>query len=43
MLYSVSHAGHAILIAKVANIDIEGGTGLVRLRIMNQESLEVIG
>jgi hypothetical protein len=42
MFHGMGHAGHPVLIAEVANVDIEGGTGLVCLGIMDQESLEAI-
>lgn len=42
MLDGVRHAGHAILIAEVANVDIESGASLVRLRVVNQQRLEVV-
>ena len=36
MFYSVCHTRHAVLVAKISDIDVEGGTGLVRLWIMNE-------
>lgn len=42
MFDGMSHAGDARLVTEVSNIDVEGGTGLVRLGIMDQKSLELI-
>lgn len=42
MLNRVCHARHSILIAEVAHIDVKSGTGLVRLRVVNQQSLELV-
>lgn len=42
MLNCVCHARHAIFIAEVANIDIYGSTGLVRLRIVNKQGFKSI-
>lgn len=42
MFYGVGHTGHSSLIAEVADIDIQGGTGLVGIRVMDEKSLELI-
>lgn len=36
MLDGMGHAGHAIFIAVVADVDVEGRASLVRLGIMDQ-------
>ncbi len=43
MLDSVSHSWHVVGIAKAANIDIDRCTGLVCFRVMDEESLELVG
>lgn len=43
MLDSMGHARHVIFITEASNIYIQGSTGLVRRRIMHQESLKLIG
>jgi hypothetical protein len=43
MLYRVSHSRHAVLIAKASDIDIHGSAGLVRLWVVDQEGLELVG
>ena len=42
MLDGVRHSWHAIYVAEVSNVDVEGGASLVRLGVMNQQSLEVV-
>ena len=36
MLDGMGHAGHAVLIAVVVDVDVEGGARLVRRGIMDQ-------
>lgn len=43
MFYSVSHAGHLLLVAEVADIDVEGGAGLVCFRIVDQQGFQLVG
>jgi hypothetical protein len=42
MLDSMGKARHVLLIAEIANVHVEGSTGLVCVRVMNQQSLELI-
>lgn len=42
MFHSVGHAGHVVFVAEVADIDVEGGTGLVRLGIVDKQGLELV-
>lgn len=42
MLDSVSHTRHVVGIAEAANVDVHGGTGLVRVRVVDQQRLEVV-
>lgn len=42
MFDGMGHAGHSVLVAKVADIDVEGSASLVRLRVMDEEGLEAI-
>lgn len=42
MFDGVGHARHAVLIAEAADVDVQGCTGLVRVRIVNEEGLEAI-
>lgn len=35
MLYSMSHPWHVILIREIAHIDIDGGAGLIGIRIVD--------
>jgi hypothetical protein len=42
MFYSMSHAGHAIFVTKIANIDIECSASFVRFGIVNKQSLKVV-
>jgi len=43
MLYSVGHSRHIGCIAESADIDVEGRRGLVRIGIVNEQSLELVG
>jgi len=42
MLDSVSHTGHVVGIAETANVDVHGGAGLVRVRVVDQQRFEVV-
>jgi hypothetical protein len=42
MLYCMSHSWHVIFIGEVANIDVHRRTGLIGVRVMDQESLELV-
>ena len=42
VLDSVSHARHGLLVAEIANVDIQGSTGFICLRVMNEQSLKLI-
>lgn len=42
MLYSMRHTRHIPFITEIANIDVHGRTGLVSLRIVNQQRLELV-
>lgn len=43
MLDSVSHSWHVVGIAEAADIDIDRCTSFVCFRVMNEESLELVG
>jgi len=40
---SVGHARHVLLVAKVSDIAIQGGAGLIRLWIVYKQGLELVG
>lgn len=43
MFYRVGHARHVALVAEVSDIDIKGGRRLVRVGIVNEKGLELVG
>lgn len=43
MFYRVSHARHVALVAEISDIDVKGGRRLVRVGIMYEKGLELIG
>ena len=42
MFYGVSHTWHVILVAEIAHIDIQGCACFVCLRVMDQETFQLI-
>ncbi len=42
MFDGMCHPRHLILVAEAPNIDIHGGAGLVCLRVVNYQGLELI-
>lgn len=42
MFHSVGHPGHALLIAEVSDMNVEGSASLVSLKVMNKQSLESV-
>jgi hypothetical protein len=43
VFHSMGHTRHLRLVTEVPNIDIKRRAGFVRLRIMNKESLQLVG
>ena len=42
MLDGMGKPRHVLFIAEIANVHVEGSTGLVRVRVMNQQSFKLV-
>lgn len=42
MLHRMRHAGHVIVVGEISHIDVDRGTRLVCVRIMNQQCLQLV-
>ena len=42
MLDRMRHAGHVIVVGEIAHIDVDRGTGLVRVGVMHQQGFELV-